>query len=813
MSENRLSAELDNLRKRGTALPASNARAAIQAHSMHNLAREAGSLRATVEQTIRSDGASPEVQRILEENRALTSAMGGKRLTNQRMTRVAAASTGVGGDVHAAIPRFYDPMEYWDLSGLPWNVANEGHRHKLHKWLRLYYATHYLIPILVDIFTRFPLVGMTLESKDPYIKDFYEDLFFDQLDYENFLVSLGREFWIVGEAFPLASFDEDLKVWEREELINPEQVTVENFQLIGADPQLKVTPPDHLKRLVDTKSPAKEYRQLEISFPELIPYLRRGDNIPISNVLLKQVANRLNDWDDRGTPILLRGLRTLLHEEKLMASQDAIAERLYSPLILAKLGIMDLGDNQGPWIPGPEEIEAVRDDFDMALASDFRLIVHHFGLEVNSVFGREQMPRLGDDFDRIERRLMQVFGVNPSLLSAGASTQPYASSALQAEFLNQILRTFQKALKDHFKQRAMVVAEAQGHQDYKVKGQTRIPLFEEYVEYDLEGNKTIKERPKLLIPELEFATLDLRDEATERQFLQSLRQMGVPIPDQDLMVGIKWDIKDKIKTYNDELKEKTIAQQQAKMEVYTALHARGLPIPVDLAAEVQSVLNQGTAPTGAPGGAMPGAGPQMGPGGGVVMPPPPPGIGGPGGGLGPEPGTAGPEAAPGGGPPPTAPFQPGRPGTVPEVSNERRPGLTYNTKTSTDESEDATIEDDVEPEEPQDEELGPREELVGEKGDDDEIDLKTARIVERTLRPRAEIEQRTEKKYSIVDPDADPLDDDDNVSEEEEPSESSDTESTGPTPRSDRKADPTGQEQSGDSERVDPDAGSSDQQA
>jgi hypothetical protein len=141
-------------------------------------------------------------------------------------------------------------------------------------------------------------------------------------------------------------------------------------------------------------------------------------------VLLKQVANKQTSWDDHGTPILLRGLRTLIHEEKLLASQDAIAERLYSPLILAKLGIVDLGDGQPPWVPGPEELDEFRDDMDLALSSDFRLLVHHVGLEIENVFGREQMPRLGEDFDRIERRLMQIFGVNPSLLSAGLTLSP-----------------------------------------------------------------------------------------------------------------------------------------------------------------------------------------------------------------------------------------------------------------------------------------------------------------------------------------------------------------------------------------------------
>jgi hypothetical protein len=601
-------------------------------------------------------------------------------------------------DAHAAIPRFYDPLEYWDLSGLPWNVADEGHRHKLHKWLRLYYATHYLVPILVDIFTRFPLAGMSMECKDSKLKEFYEDLFFNQLNYEEFLVSLGREYWCVGEAFPLGSFDEDLGVWEREELINPEDVVIENFPILGSQ-QLKLAPPDYLKRLAQTKNPAKEWRLLDAHYPELIPYLLKGEHIPVSGVLMRQVANKLNDWDDHGTPILLRGLRTLLHEEKLLASQDAIAERLYSPLLLAKLGIMDMGDGQPPWIPGPEELESVRDDLDLALSADFRLMVHHFGLEIESVFGREQMPRLGDDFDRIEKRLMQVFGVAPSLLSAGSGGQPYASSALQAEFMNQILRTFQKMLKDHFRERALVVAEAQGHYDYEQKGQTRVKLYEEIVEYDEEFNKSIVEVPKLLIPELKFQVLDMRDEATERQFMQSLRQLGMPISDESLMIGnFNWNADDEYRKFNEELKKKTISQQRAKFETYTALTIQGLPVPADLKAEVESVLQ----PAGAAGAAegmpmggsqppMPGggAGPAAGPG-GIVMPNAPADI--MGGGLGPG-GIGG--APPGGGPPPAGPMSPGPAGTVPDVSNERRPGLTYNTHVASFEVNDFAHADEL----------------------------------------------------------------------------------------------------------------------
>jgi len=792
-----LNAELQKLRERGMVLPRNPGRAAEAARGGYDAYRQLQNVashdldRASMRlgRTITTDNYdSKEVQDILRHNQAMTRAMGQSRAIGHRTGRVVesaeqrhdrlypklanmpkfGAAGGMGGDVVNAIPRFYDPLEYWDLSGLPWNVQDEGHRHKLHKWLRLYYATHYLVPILVDIFTRFPLVGMELESKDDKITEFYEDLFFDQLDYGEFLVSLGREFWVVGEAFPLGSFDEDLGVWEREELINPEDIVIENFPMLGTQ-QLKIVPPDYLKRLAQLKDPQKEYRLLEMNFPDIIPYLLRGEHIPISPVLLRQIGNKLNDWDDHGTPILLRGLRTLLHEEKLLASQDAIAERLYSPLILAKLGIMDMGDGMPPFIPGPEELDSVRDQFDIALSSDFRLLVHHFGLEVSSVFGREQMPRLGDDFDRIEKRLMQVFGVNPSLLSAGSNAQPYASSALQAEFLNQILKTFQNTLKQHFRERAMVVAEAQGHYDYEVKGNKRLPVYETIVQWDYEtGEKKLVEVPKLLIPEMKFQTLDLRDEATERQFLQGLRQLGVPIPDQDLMVGIHWDIKDKVNDYNQELKEKTIAQQQAKMDTYAALTAKGLPIPQDLRAEVESVLQAGP-PAGQPGmdGGMgapgvngPGIPPGGAPGGGgIVMPDAPPGLGG-------GPGTV----APGGGPPPASPVPAGPRGTVPEVSNERRPGLTYNTSASEKEAandlQDDEASDTLSEQEEDEFELKRNQEL--HEGATDNVKEKGEWILEKRAKKRHVVDLPPEKKYSLVDPEAKPLPDEEESSESDE---------------------------------------------
>jgi hypothetical protein len=564
--------------------------------------------------------------------------------------RLRRTSSAVGGDVFAAIPRFYSPAEYFQAQKIPYRIDIEEERFKLYQWLDLFYRTHYLVPILIDIFTRFPLVGIEFHSQDKQLNAFYEDLFMERLDYEHFLTDLGREYWTLGQAFPLGHFNETLGVWEDEELIDPTMVKIRNYPIIGGHQFFfSADGMDELRQIVEKREPREVYYLLEKEYPEWIPFLKNKKDIPVSDVLMKQVAFKASPRDLHGTPILLRALRTLMHEEKLMASQDAIAERLYSPLILAKLGIQDMGQGRGPWIPGPGETRELRDQLDVALSSDFRLMVHHFGIEVQNVFGREQMPRLDQDFDRIERRLMQTFGVNPSLLSGGAATQPYASSALQAEFLNQILRTYQGYLIRHYKQRALVVAEAQEHYDYERRGDQRIPIKEEVLTIDEEGNEIVVERNKLLVPEMRMKVLDLRDEATQRQFFQALKQQGVPIPDQDLAMGMHYDFEESLARTEEETIQKTVAQQEAKVKTYDILTAKGLPVPADLKQEVE----------GGPGFAQPTPGDQFSPtvnppgiDDQIVMPPPPDGVGGETPAIGPNDPTR---------------------GQRPEVSDERNP--------------------------------------------------------------------------------------------------------------------------------------------
>lgn len=386
---------------------------------------------------------------------------------------------------------------------------------------RMFYATHDLVPLLIDIYSKFPVVGLEFDSKDPLIKKFYEEMFLGELNYLEFLPDqLGREYFTVGEVTSLAHFNESLGVWSSEEILNPDMLRVSRSLFVQRDRvQLLVKDlVDNLRQgpeggggLTNTdETPSErlqrnqEYQDLVRYYPEIIQAASQNDGLDISDALISRIVNRPTPWAKRGAPHLLRSFRTLMTEESLMAAQDAVADRLYSPLVLATLGIEDMGDGE-PWIPDQAELDDARDDLQTALAADFRLMVHNFGLKVENVFGRESVPNLESDFERVQTKLLQAWGIGEALISGGTGGA-YASSALNREFVTQIMTGFQNALKRHIIKRAEVIAEAQGHYDYDLKGGVRVPIYREIVEVDPEtGEEYIRKVPKLLVPEVKFS--------------------------------------------------------------------------------------------------------------------------------------------------------------------------------------------------------------------------------------------------------------------------------------------------------------------
>lgn len=490
-----------------------------------------------------------------------------------------------GGNLQMALPMKREPLGSLREKGIPFDIHDEDELMEIRRWTRIFKSTHYLIPLLISIYARFPIQGMSFQSKDPQIKAFYEELFFDRLNYETYMIDFGEEFFTVGEVNSLASFNETLGVWDNEEIINPDDLIVQKSPFSPED-RLKLRVPQTIRDIIENTDGQANPRDMQIIqeyYPEFLRAVRGvgyEEGIDVSSILLNRTVQKASPWDTRGTPQMLRCFRQLMSEESLNAAQDAISDRLYSPLILAKLGSPDLGDGE-PWIPDPEELEEFRDDMQMAMASDFRFLSYHFGLDIQNVFGRESMPRLGEDYDRIERKILQVWGIGEELISGGNSGT-YASSALNREFLTQMMSTYQKYVEMHIRHRCEVVAEAQGHFDYETSNGVKVPIYEEIYEVDEYGKGHIRKRPKLLLPDIRFSSINLRDEDTERQFLMMLKQSGVPISDEALMTNIPFEFKDELEQVEQERVQKILAEARSNVRAIKALEAENLPLSSDM---------------------------------------------------------------------------------------------------------------------------------------------------------------------------------------------------------------------------------------
>lgn len=486
-------------------------------------------------------------------------------------------------DMTYALGRPRDPMFYWRQNNLPFDITKDEEMAKLREFCRLLYFSHPILASCIDIFSKYPLQGAKVACKDHQLQEFYEDLFFSQLDYGTYLVSMSREVWMVGEAFPLATFNETLGIWDSEELLHPNDVYVERSP-ISREPRFLIRLPEALREVLRTRQPVWEYNQLVEEYPELVAYAGENSRMPVSNMLLKQIKFEADVFHKRGLPIIMRAFRSVLQEEMLNTAMDAIADRLYTPLILAKLGASasDLG-TEVPWIPEPADLDEFREAIDAALAGDFRLLVHNFATTIESVFGREEMPHLSDDFDRLEDRILMTFGLSRTMLQGAAEGETYAADALNRDVVTELMTHHQRRLKDFFRDRARIVAEAQEHYDYDVRGGKRYVRMEEVLEVDEEtGEERIVEQPKLLVPELEFDTLNLSDEAQERQFLEALSASGVPVPQQRRILGTGLDFEEMVQTKKAEQIRLAVVEQETRRETYTALRDAGLPIPDDL---------------------------------------------------------------------------------------------------------------------------------------------------------------------------------------------------------------------------------------
>ncbi len=289
--------------------------------------------------------------------------------------------------------------------------------------------------------------------------------------------------------------------WQRIQILPPEQVKIEVFQYTNkCRMELLPSEKDRLVVLKAEESGDEDAANIANDIPkEIRDNLLNGQPIPLNtspydNFLCSSfcyhLAHKKSPYDERGTSLLERCLRTLLFQDKLRQSQTSIASRAMTPKRVIWADKMS-----------DQDIDNLRDQVDQALIDPDFSIITNFELHWDEIGARDRLLDLSSEYEITNKMLYTGLRVTESFLT-GEST--YSGERIQLDVMNTMYLLYRETLCEFVEQQLFApVAEKKG-----------------FWEDDEWGNK------KLLFPKLQFTRLALRDNSELLDLMMNIHIKG-----------------------------------------------------------------------------------------------------------------------------------------------------------------------------------------------------------------------------------------------------------------------------------------------
>lgn len=383
----------------------------------------------------------------------------------------------------------------------------------LNRWIRYYDRFEPWIGNAIDMHAEVPLSRFTLTGiNDAIIQREYEEVV-DEISLYQHLLEITREYWLLGEVFPFAHWNEGWLAFDQLAVLNPDYVSINASPMVhGQMVQFEMEPDDATIAIVKSNEP----RDLEIRDlldPVVLEAVESGTNIPLDPFNVSHIARKASPYDLRGTSIILRCLKDLLYEDKLREAQMAIADRLITPLQVFKLG-----DPKGDWLPDQGQIDEMasllaqgRDDPNFAL-------VGHFGLQVEYIGATGKVLPVVPEFNFVRDRILAALFTNRAMMEGTGPT--YANASVAFEIL-QLRYMALRGLIEVWVQQKMFRPIAEARQYYT-------PLTEAELEHGIRPSNYDR---TLVIPNINWLEkIRLLDDVQMKRFILQLRmKMDLPL--------------------------------------------------------------------------------------------------------------------------------------------------------------------------------------------------------------------------------------------------------------------------------------------
>ncbi len=289
--------------------------------------------------------------------------------------------------------------------------------------------------------------------------------------------------------------------WEQLRILPPEQVKLEVFQFTNMTKmELIPSEKDRLMVLRAQNTADPDASRIAADIPEMIrDRLLNGQPIPLAtspyedylcSSFCYHLAHKKAAYDDRGTSILERCLRTLLFQDKLRQAQTSIASRAMTPKRVVWADKMSETD-----------VDGIRDQIDQALQDPDFAIVANFELHWDEIGSRDRLLDLSTEYEITNKLLFIGLRITESMLTGDAT---YAGERIHLDVMNTMYLLYRETMAQF------------------VEEQLFAPVAEkkQFWEVDEDGNRV------LLYPKLQFTRLALRDNTELQDFMYNLYQKG-----------------------------------------------------------------------------------------------------------------------------------------------------------------------------------------------------------------------------------------------------------------------------------------------
>lgn len=343
------------------------------------------------------------------------------------------------GDTVKQSPEVYSPL--WLNSNL--NLPKD--RATINAWCRNFYALNPFVHNAINLHSTYPISKLNIKCHNKEVEKFFNEMI-EEIDLMNICVQIAQEYWLLGEAFVYADFDQSKGKWDRLLIQNPDYMIVKRT-VVASEPLIMLRADENLKKIIFSNKAADIEQRKQLA-PEIVESVKRGGNIPLSNFHVSHLCRRISPYEIRGTGLPVCIFRQLMLFDKLRESKYAQADNMINPLTLVKIGT----DGPDGLHPTAADIEAWRNVFEEAqYDKDFKIFTHP-GVNIERIGYGSGIYDISGDISQIIKEIYVGLQV-PSVLMDGGSDTTYANGGVALDVVRQRYTQFRNMLAHWLKRK------------------------------------------------------------------------------------------------------------------------------------------------------------------------------------------------------------------------------------------------------------------------------------------------------------------------------------------------------------------------